>query len=205
MFVPQSPHCKSQVAQVGQLVDGIEEGFEVRFATRPRTQATRSCFSLEIQIEAVRGGQDLLNAYLREGSWNLFRATCGLNLNISPLVYGSSRSALGSRQEARRHTSRKGKQLPTIRGPHAVTTPAPWNDADDANHRERAESPAGIARDYSDALFFSSLVYRYHSSRRARKSSLPQDERALWSRLRGYGTNGFCELAMRVMAPLQRV
>ncbi|KAG9680005.1 hypothetical protein KCU87_g80, partial [Aureobasidium melanogenum] len=62
MVVPQSPHCKSQVAQVGQVVDGIEEGFEVRFATRPRTQATRSCFSLEIQIEAP-----LLNAYLREG------------------------------------------------------------------------------------------------------------------------------------------
>jgi hypothetical protein len=58
MFVPQSPHCKSQVAQVGQVVDGIEEGFEVRFATRPRTQATRSCFSLEIQIEAVRGRQE---------------------------------------------------------------------------------------------------------------------------------------------------
>ncbi|KAH0238362.1 hypothetical protein KCV06_g257, partial [Aureobasidium melanogenum] len=38
MVVPQSPHCKSQVAQVGQVVDGIEEGFE-----------------------------PLLNAYLREG------------------------------------------------------------------------------------------------------------------------------------------
>lgn len=55
IFVPQSPHCKSQVAQVGPTEDGIEEGFEVRFATRPRTQATRSCFSLVIRIEAVKG------------------------------------------------------------------------------------------------------------------------------------------------------